>query len=97
VVEWRGPLRRADGKGPARFIGAKLEKWMDELANQSAASVANLPAAERQAVRAGRLMAAFSLAVSSGRREEAARIQAELRQSLPDEIFKSLFGPQPPQ
>lgn len=97
IVEWRGPLRRTDATGPPRLTGLKLEQWLDDLAGQSAASIANLPATEQQAVRAGRLMAAFSLASAAGRADEATRIQAELRQSLPDDIFQSLFGPPAPQ
>ncbi len=96
VVEWRGPLRRADGRGTPRFTGNRLEEWLDHLAAQSAQRLTNLPPVEKQAIRAGRLMAAFSLATSSHQQQKASHLRAELRQSLPSEVFKSLFGSELP-
>ncbi|HEY4245639.1 MAG TPA: hypothetical protein VGM64_02220 [Lacunisphaera sp.] len=90
-IELLGPMLHTEGNDRSLFTGRQLQAWLDQVTQRSQSQLAQLPARELSAVKAGRVLGEMTMCLSENNRAGAIAAKGQLQQMLSAETFRLLF------
>jgi len=94
-IELIGPMQHAGQQKPSLWTGRRLQGWLHELKQRTAARMTGLETVEARGCDAGEMLFEYSLSLWERNESKAAQAQARLRSMLPEQTFGALFPEAP--